>query len=85
MAGHREGSMYKEIKRVIPTAAALGSAVLGLLSVFFFWIRTTLRRRRSDCCDRLWYRYHGHYHHLLLHLFPLSKHFLLTDTSRLFC
>jgi len=36
MAGHREGSMYKEIKRVIPTAAALGSAVLGLLSVFFF-------------------------------------------------
>jgi len=33
MAGHREGSMYKELKRVIPTAAALGGAVLGLLSV----------------------------------------------------
>lgn len=33
MGGHREGSMYKELKRVIPTAAALGGAVLGLLSV----------------------------------------------------
>lgn len=33
MAGHREGSMYKELKRVIPTAAAFGGAVLGLLSV----------------------------------------------------
>lgn len=33
MAGHREGSMYKELKRVVPTAAALGGAVLGLLSV----------------------------------------------------
>lgn len=34
MAGHREGSMYKELKRVIPTAAALGGAILGGLSVF---------------------------------------------------
>jgi protein transport protein SEC61 subunit alpha len=33
MAGHQEGSMYKELKCVIPTAAALGGAVLGLLSV----------------------------------------------------
>lgn len=33
MAGHREGSMYKELKRVIPTAALFGGAVLGLLSV----------------------------------------------------
>ncbi|EJU01268.1 SecY protein [Dacryopinax primogenitus] len=33
MAGHREGSMYKELKRVIPTAAAFGGAVLGMLSV----------------------------------------------------
>ena len=33
MAGHREGSMYKELKKVIPTAAAFGGAVLGLLSV----------------------------------------------------
>ena len=33
MAGHREGSMYKELKRIIPTAAAFGGAVLGLLSV----------------------------------------------------
>jgi protein transport protein SEC61 subunit alpha len=33
MAGHREGSMYKELKRVIPTAAAFGGAVIGLLSV----------------------------------------------------
>ncbi|KAF1989674.1 protein transport protein SEC61 alpha subunit [Aulographum hederae CBS 113979] len=33
MAGHREQSMYKELKRVIPTAAAFGGAVIGLLSV----------------------------------------------------
>jgi hypothetical protein len=33
MAGHREGLMYKELKRVIPTAAAFGGAILGLLSV----------------------------------------------------
>ena len=33
IAGHREQSMYKELKRVIPTAAAFGGAVLGLLSV----------------------------------------------------
>jgi len=33
MAGHREGSMYKELKRVIPTAAVVGGATLGLLSV----------------------------------------------------
>ena len=33
MAGHRECSMYKELKRVVPTAAALGGAILGLLSV----------------------------------------------------
>ena len=33
MAGHREGSMYKELKRVIPTAAAFGGAILGLLSI----------------------------------------------------
>jgi hypothetical protein len=33
MAGHREESMYKELKRVIPTAATFGGAILGLLSV----------------------------------------------------
>jgi protein transport protein SEC61 subunit alpha len=33
MAGRREGSMYKELKHVIPTAAAAGGAILGLLSV----------------------------------------------------
>ena len=33
LAGHREQSIYKELKRVIPTAAAFGGAVLGLLSV----------------------------------------------------
>ena len=33
MAGHREGSTYKELKRVVPTAAALGQCtILGLLS-----------------------------------------------------
>lgn len=34
MAGHREGSMYKELKRTIPVAAAFGGAVIGALSVF---------------------------------------------------
>ncbi|KAK0555932.1 translocon subunit [Tilletia horrida] len=34
MAGHREQSMYKELKRVIPTAAAFGGATIGALSVF---------------------------------------------------
>lgn len=33
MAGHREQSMYKELKRVIPVAAAFGGACIGLLSV----------------------------------------------------
>lgn len=33
LAGSKEASMYKELKRVIPTAAALGGALLGLLSV----------------------------------------------------
>jgi len=33
MAGHREGSMCKELKRVIATAAAFGGVILGLLSV----------------------------------------------------
>jgi len=33
MAGHREASMYKELKRVILTAAAFGGAILGLLSI----------------------------------------------------
>ena len=34
IAGHREQSMYKELKRVIPTAAAFGGATIGALSVF---------------------------------------------------
>ncbi|KAI9862880.1 MAG: translocon subunit [Trichoglossum hirsutum] len=33
MAGHREQSMYKELKRVIPVAAAFGGACIGALSV----------------------------------------------------
>jgi protein transport protein SEC61 subunit alpha len=32
IAGHREQSMYKELKRVIPTAAAFGGASIGALS-----------------------------------------------------
>lgn len=32
LAGHRDASIYKELKRVIPTAATVGGAVLGLLS-----------------------------------------------------
>jgi protein transport protein SEC61 subunit alpha len=31
--GHREGSMYKELKRIIPTAACLGGLVIGALSI----------------------------------------------------
>ena len=35
IAGHRqsESSLYKELKRVIPTAAAFGGALIGALSV----------------------------------------------------
>jgi len=33
IAGHREQSMYKELKRIIPTAAAFGGACIGALSV----------------------------------------------------
>lgn len=33
MAGHREGSMYKELKRTIPVAAMIGGATIGALSV----------------------------------------------------
>ncbi|KAH8116670.1 hypothetical protein DFH11DRAFT_1469374, partial [Phellopilus nigrolimitatus] len=33
MAAHREGLMYKKLKRVISMAAAFGCAILGLLSV----------------------------------------------------
>lgn len=33
MRGHREGSLYKELKRVIPTAAAVGGLLIGALSV----------------------------------------------------
>ena len=59
IAGHREGSMYKEPKRVVPTAAALGGAILGLLS-----ITTDLMG-----CDwqRNWLRSWGRGIHLLNH------------------
>lgn len=33
MAGHHDGAMCKELKHVIPTAAAFGGVILGLLSV----------------------------------------------------
>ncbi|KAI8894837.1 SecY subunit domain-containing protein [Globomyces pollinis-pini] len=33
LRGHREGSMYKELKKVIPTAAAFGGLCIGALSV----------------------------------------------------
>ncbi|KAJ1566074.1 translocon subunit, partial [Cladochytrium tenue] len=33
IAGHREVSMYKELKRIIPTAAAFGGLCIGALSV----------------------------------------------------
>ncbi|KAG5463176.1 MAG: SecY subunit domain-containing protein [Olpidium bornovanus] len=33
IVGYRESSMYKELKRIIPTAAALGGLCIGVLSV----------------------------------------------------
>lgn len=33
IAGHRETSVYKELKKIIPTAAAFGGATIGALSV----------------------------------------------------
>jgi len=33
MRGHRDTSMYKELKKIIPTAAALGGLCIGLLSI----------------------------------------------------
>lgn len=33
MRGHREGSMYKELKRIIPVAACLGGLIVGALSL----------------------------------------------------
>jgi protein transport protein SEC61 subunit alpha len=33
MRGHREASMYKELKRIIPTAAAFGGLCIGALSI----------------------------------------------------
>ena len=33
MRGHREGSMYKELKKIIPVAASLGGLVIGALSI----------------------------------------------------
>lgn len=33
MRGHREGSMYKELKRIIPVAACLGGLLVGALTI----------------------------------------------------
>jgi protein transport protein SEC61 subunit alpha len=33
MRGHREGSMYKELKRIIPVAASLGGLFVGAISI----------------------------------------------------
>ena len=33
MVGHRDTSMYRELKRIIPTCAAFGGICIGLLSV----------------------------------------------------
>lgn len=33
MRGHREDSMYKELKRIIPSIAALGGLIIGIISV----------------------------------------------------
>ncbi|GMM30219.1 translocon subunit [Martiniozyma asiatica (nom. inval.)] len=33
IAGHRDSSVYKELKKIIPTAAAFGGATIGALSV----------------------------------------------------
>lgn len=34
IAGHRDTSAYRELKKIIPTAAAFGGATIGALSVF---------------------------------------------------
>lgn len=44
MAGHREGSMYKELKKVIPTAALFGGAVV---CVFL-----NLKRTQGNLCTQ---------------------------------
>lgn len=51
MAGHREQSMYKELKRVIPTAAAFGGAwyVPILISPFRIVRLICYQHRRSFC------------------------------------
>ena len=33
LRGHRDASMYKELKRLIPTAAAFGGMCIGALSI----------------------------------------------------
>ena len=33
MRGHRDASLYKELKRIIPMAAILGGLLIGALSV----------------------------------------------------
>lgn len=33
ISGHREGSMYKELKRIIPTAACLGGLIIGAITI----------------------------------------------------
>ncbi|KAI9501082.1 translocon subunit [Coemansia spiralis] len=33
IAGYRETSMYKELKRIIPTAATVGGVIIGILSI----------------------------------------------------
>ena len=62
IGGHREGSTYKELKKIIPTAAAFGGLCIGALSVgadllgrFFLLYRRNWFRNRYFACG---------YHHL---------------------
>jgi len=54
MAGHREVSTYKELKRVIPTVAAFGGAILGLLSVAADLSVAIGNGYTHGCNDHLW-------------------------------
>ncbi len=67
MAGHRDQSMYKELKRIIPTAAAFGGACIGALSV-----ASDLMGR-----SRLWHRHSACRH--VSFVFPLSSPSMAVD------
>ena len=72
IAGYRDASMYKELKRVIPTAAAFGGALIGALS--YVTCHDVLTPASLQTCRARWAQvpvscsllrsstYVGHYH-----------------------